>query len=186
MPTEPQPDFDPAEAALIRVKARALVRRGVVPRGDTADAEQDIALALLAARAGFDPTHGGAAAFAQTVVRRAAAKLTRGRFAPCRHPDRVTSLDWPPADPATLHGGPAAGRADLAIDLDAALAALPPELRAFAEALKVWNPAEVARRFGVSRQTVYSRIADLAAALGDAGLRAYRPGAVYTFRARGQ
>ncbi|MBN9520536.1 winged helix-turn-helix domain-containing protein [bacterium] len=186
MPTDRQPDLDPAEAELIRIKARVLARRGVIPRGDTADAEQDLALALLAARAGFDPARGGTAAFARTVVRRAAAKIARGRFAPRRHPGRVAPLAGPPAEPATLPGRPAAQRADLAIDLDAALAALPAGLRAYAEALKVWSPAEVARRTGVSRQTVYRRLRELAAALGDAGLGDYHPGAPDTFRARGQ
>ena len=186
MPTDPQPDLDPAEAALIRAKARALARRGVIPRGDAADAEQDLALAVLAARVGFDPARGTAAAFVRAVVNRAAAKLARGRFAPCRHPGRVTPLAWPPADPATLPGGTAAAvRIDLAVDLTTALAALPAELRPFAEALRVWKPAEVARRLGVSRQTVYHRIADLAAALCGAGLADYHPGAPDTFRARG-
>lgn len=76
-------------AVVVRAKAHALARGGVIPRDDVADAEQDLTLAVLAARPRFDPGRGTPEAFAATVVRHAVAKLTHGRFAAKRHPARV-------------------------------------------------------------------------------------------------
>ncbi|MBN9523101.1 hypothetical protein J0H58_32075 [bacterium] len=165
MPTDPQPDLDPAEAALIRAKARALARRGVIPRGDAADAEQDLALAVLAARVGFDPARGNAAAFVRTVVNRAADRLARGRFAAKRHPGRVVPLAAL-AELADPNGDPAGRAADVA----AAVAALPPDLHAVAEALTGGTVAAAARALGVSRASLYPRIREIRSWFERAGL----------------
>lgn len=169
MPTDPPPDLDPAEADLIRVKARILARQGLIPRADVPDVEQALALALVAARAGFDPARGSAATYAATVVRNAVAKLLRRRFAARRNPDRVAPLAAEPTDPA----GDPTDRAALAVDVGAAVAALPPGLRAAAEALKIGPVAEAARLLGVSRATMYARVREIRRRFERAGLAVY-------------
>jgi hypothetical protein len=168
VPADPQPDLDPAEAELIRIKARVLARRGLIPRGDAADAEQDLALALLAARAGFDPARGGTAAFARTVVARAAFKVARGRLTAKRHAGREVPLAAPAelVDPA----GDPTGRAAVAADVAAVVAALPPDLRAVAEALKAGTLTAAARALGASRATLYPRIREIRTWFERAGL----------------
>ena len=129
MPTARQNDIDPAVAAVVRAKARALARGGAIPRGDVADAEQNLTLAALAARRRFEP-----------------------------------------ADP----GAPVADRVALAADVAAAVAALPPDLRAAAEALKTDTVAAAARALGVSRAAMYARVREIRSWFERAGLGAGR------------
>ncbi|MBN9524289.1 sigma-70 family RNA polymerase sigma factor [bacterium] len=169
MPTDRQKDLDPAVAAVVRAKAHALARGGVIPRGDVGDAEQDLILAVLVACPAFDPGRGTPEGFARTVVRNAAAKLVRGRFAARRHPGRVgplVALDAEPADPS----GHPADRVARAADVAAVVAALPPDLRAAAEALKTDTVAAAARVLGVSRGTMYARVREIRSWFERAGL----------------
>lgn len=168
MPTDPQPDLDPAEADLIRIKAHVLARRGLIPRGDVADARQDLAVALLAARAQYDPAHAGAVAFAETVTRRAAIKIARSRLAAKRHAGRVVRLAAPAelADPADNP----TERAAVVADVATVVATLPPDLRDVAEALTAGTVAAAAQALGVSRATVYHRVREIRSRFARAGL----------------
>ncbi|VTU02480.1 RNA polymerase sigma factor, sigma-70 family OS=Isosphaera pallida (strain ATCC 43644 / DSM 9630 / IS1B) GN=Isop_2438 PE=4 SV=1 [Gemmataceae bacterium] len=176
----PRPALDALESELIARKAAALVRRGLVPRSDREDARQDLAAALLAAqcKVALDPATRHA--FARTVLGNAAANLARGRLAAKRHPGRDCPMD--PRDAEEL--GPAAFRddpadrehlADLAVDLAAALAALPDDLRALADALAGRGVAAAARSLGVPRTTLYAPLATLRGRLRRAGLEQYLP-----------
>lgn len=90
-------EMTPAERAAAIV---ALLAAG--PRSDLPGVEQDLAVALLDARSGFNPGRGSAA-YAETVVRNAA-ELTLGRFAAKRHPGRVVRLAALADEPADATG----------------------------------------------------------------------------------
>ncbi|HYH67842.1 MAG TPA: hypothetical protein VD866_24305 [Urbifossiella sp.] len=169
MPTDPQPDLDPAESDLIRIKARVLARRGVISRADVADTRQDLAVALLAARPGFDPGRGTKATYTATVVAHATAKVARGRYAAKRHPGRVVRLAYLDAEPADPGGDPT-GRAVVALDVAAVIEVLPPDLREVAEALKAGTVAAAARALGVPRTTVHERVHEIRSWFERAGL----------------
>ncbi|VTU02519.1 rna polymerase sigma70 : RNA polymerase sigma factor, sigma-70 family OS=Desulfovibrio alaskensis (strain G20) GN=Dde_0900 PE=4 SV=1: Sigma70_r2 [Gemmataceae bacterium] len=164
---------DPAVAALIRRKARRLVGRAGLGPQDAADLEQELHARLLAQRHRFDPARGTWAAFAHRLVDRCAANLVRDRRAAKRGRGRARPLtaDVPAPAPADSGDG---GADELAAAVARAVAALPPRLRAVAELLLVTHVAGAARALGVSRSTVYARLAEIGARHEFADLARFR------------
>jgi RNA polymerase sigma factor (sigma-70 family) len=185
-PTESVPgDLAPGEVEVIQRKARSMVRRGLVPRGDLEDVRQDLAAALLAARAGFDPEVGGREAFARVVVRRAGSKIVRARRAAKRDPARVRPLEDPATRAAPADPDASQRRTDLALDVGELLRRLPENLRAVARLLERVSVTEAARVLGVPRTTLNDRIRVLREAFDRAGLRVYLPAPPVTSPADG-
>jgi RNA polymerase sigma factor (sigma-70 family) len=176
-----KPDLDPVETEIVRRRAASLVRSRQLPRSEIEDARQELALAVLAARDGFDSQRGTCAAYTRTVVRRAGAKLVRARHAAKRNPARVCSLDSPAprtalTDPAMLTAGPTHERqVDLALDVGELLARLPADLRTAAALLASLSVTEAAETLGIPRTTLHDRIRTLREEFARAGLREYLP-----------
>lgn len=166
---------DPYAAGLIRRKARELTRRPGFSAQECEDLEQELARRLLERRPDFDPACAKADAFTCLVITRAVIDLVRQRRAAKRDDRAVRSLDagrtegTGPARPRD-DGREAQRRADLRIDLEETLAALPAELRALAAALEEGSVAAAARRLGIPRTTAHSRLERLRDALQDRGL----------------
>jgi RNA polymerase sigma factor (sigma-70 family) len=165
----------------VRRKARQLVGRAGVRPLDREDIEQELALHLWQALRNFNPEAGSPGAFVATVLARAGHSLLRRRNSRKRGKGHVhCSLTNEYEDPeGNIMGDqtdlvlcdadrPHEIAFDLAHDVDVVLAQLPPHLRQLAEDLKRQKVSEIARRTGVSRSTIYTRIAELRSAFSAA------------------
>jgi RNA polymerase sigma factor (sigma-70 family) len=165
----------------VRRKARQLIGRAGFRAFDREDIEQELALRLWEGLRNFDPEAGSPGAFVATVLARAAHSLLRRRNSRKRgkghvhcslateYEDSEGNLTGDQTD-LVLCGAdrPHELAFDLAHDVAVVLAQLPPRLRELAEDLKHQSVAQIARRAGVSRSTIYGRIAELRAAFADA------------------
>ena len=140
----------------------------------------------------FDPAAAHWKSFVTTVIERQTATLVRDRRAAKRDRRRVTTLhvlidgdDGPLEFTQTIASDEHlnrtdwwrrsdAERAELALDLDEVLAALPEDLRDLAVRLMDASPSQVARDLGVPRSTLQRRMERLRRHFEDAGLRDYR------------
>jgi DNA-directed RNA polymerase specialized sigma24 family protein len=147
--------IDPAVAAIITRKARSLVGRAGLQRQDCRDVEQELTLRLLENLDQFVARRGRRLAFVQRLVDRFASNLLRHRRAGQRdggpHAPLPDTLPAPPGDDTRR------------LDLEQALASLPPDLRAVVESfLAGRSVTETAGVLGLSRATVYARLRELA------------------------
>jgi RNA polymerase sigma factor (sigma-70 family) len=171
---------DPFVRALIRYKARRLLRLPQFHADDRADLEQALALQLWQRRGQFDRQRAPWPAFVRLIIDHAVANLLRDSVAEKRSPGPTPSLQTP----TTCAGAPTDlgaqmedrerdrrfGRrplsdlelAQLRHDLAEVLAALPTETRRVAEALKHYRTkAEAARCLGMSRAELYAQVRQL-------------------------
>jgi RNA polymerase sigma factor (sigma-70 family) len=171
----PRENLAPCETEAVLRKARSMVRRGQVPRGDLDDLRQDLTLALLEALKSFVRGEGEREHFARGVVRRAGTKIIRARRAARRDPARVASLDSLADRAAVAGGGPPAREYQVgaALDVREVLARLPEHLRAAAALLDSMTVTKAARELGIPRTTLSDRIGTLREEFARAGLLAY-------------
>lgn len=164
-------DLDEYETNLIRTKAASVVRRGLVPRSDRDDVQQDLALAVIAAGLHRRTDKANTRGLTYAVVQRAFAKILRGRLCLKRAPTRTSSLDpsHDARDRAPSHEEPI----DLASDLAGLLAAMPDESRRLVELLMHQTVTEVARTLGVARSTLDYRVRQLRKRFEEAGLHEF-------------
>jgi hypothetical protein len=178
--TEPENPIDPATAALIGHKSRQILRQTGLPRTDREDIEQALTLLLLQRLAKFDPHAGERVAFVRMVLRQATVNVLRFLGA-AKRAGRPVSLDaflhsaaGEPFHPADREGLPSdEERAARALDVAAALEALPAELRAVAEELREVSRAEATKNLRVSRSTVHERTKEIRAAFERRALDEY-------------
>jgi RNA polymerase sigma factor (sigma-70 family) len=159
--------IDPDVSTRIRNMARRMTRRSYSRLHDREDAEQELALDYLTRRGQFDPLRGGMPGFAHTIVAHCVSNVRRR--------GRAQKRDSGPLRPLTDAAAPPEDdeARDFAIDLPAALARLPDELRAVTGLLETRTVASVARTLRVSRQAVYARVREIRVLFERAGLRAY-------------
>jgi RNA polymerase sigma-70 factor (ECF subfamily) len=192
--TTTRPALDAHARWVIRTKARQLIGKAGFTPADRADIEQELALALLSGLPRFDASRGKRTTFVDRVVNNRVAALLTERTAKRRAPACcVASLDddapgengsgateplWATLEERT--GGRRARdpdddeqRQDLRIDLAAALAELPEDLREIAAELAHRTPGQIARERGISRRTVRCRIERIRARFVSAGLEIY-------------
>lgn len=166
--------LDDATRALVRAKARQVVRRaGFVP-ADADDLEQDIAAHVWARLDRFDQSKADRQVFVRMIVGHAAATALCDRTRRVRRaPPALARAVWDggaraePVDPRAARREAAAA---LALDVAGVLETLPKKLRRVAEALKTHSVTAAARRLGVSRAAVYASLKELRRAFEDAGL----------------
>ena len=175
MPTEPKLTaptslLDDATSELIHGKARQIVGAGGFAPADLPDLENDIAAHVLARLGRFDPAKADRARFVRMLLAHAVATVLRDRR---RHKRRAA-----PALGAALRkrriepvdSAAPTEELELALDVAAVLAVLPPKLRRVAEALKTHSVVAAAKHLKMSRSAVIRRLADLRAAFVAAGL----------------
>jgi RNA polymerase sigma-70 factor, ECF subfamily len=188
-------DLDPYARRLIRFKARQLARRAGFTASDREDLEQDLSHDLLARLRHFDPNRANRDAFTtQVVLNRVRTILIerdrkRRDWRRCRTSlQELVAGDAPDdgaieraetlAEDACGRGirSPASDeRAELRLDLVAALQALPPDLRRVASALRTATPTDVSRALGVSRDTVYRAMRAIRVRFTELGIDVYAP-----------
>jgi RNA polymerase sigma-70 factor (ECF subfamily) len=166
----------PYLTALIECKARQLVGKAGYTPDDIKDIEQDLTQDLLERLPKFDPGKASLNTFADRVVGHKFNSLMRKRQADIRDWRREAySLDeeietdegstarnaFISQDEVDLRTGrydrPEAERAQRAIDVEAVLEGLQPELRRVAVMLMTQPVAEVARELGIPRGTFRDR-----------------------------
>jgi len=157
------------------------------------DIEQDLRTDLLDRLRDYDPRRAKRSTFVRRVVDHRVASLLEWRNAGMRDPrrcraslqDELAGDDGAPLqrgdtldaeaylhqDAGTFRDSQA--RRDLELDLRAALAALPPDLRTLCGRLARASIADVARETGLTRASLCRRIARIRAAFERHGLGAY-------------
>lgn len=191
--TDSAPGIGKYAAWLIRRKAWQLIRSNGFRIDDLQDIQQELALHLLLRLPKFDPSKASLRTFQSRLVDHAAATIAAYRRAGCRDfRTRVWSLDesvgsddeWAMARHEVVTdsfyrqhlGQPDPNDPDrlaLKIDLDREVARLPGDLPTLCGLLANYSVAEVARRQGVSRSTIYERIARIRGLLGATRVREY-------------
>jgi RNA polymerase sigma factor (sigma-70 family) len=168
----------------IRQKAKRLVGKAGLRPADREDLEQELALRVWRGLQNFQPGAGRPGTFVAMVLDRAANSLLRLRSSSKRGgrhihqplaPEYETSAESPDGAKATCFRWTAGASHEAAFalthDVDVVLGRLAPSLQRLAEELKHHSVAEAARRAGLSRSTIYARIAQLRAAFVAADLR---------------
>ena len=156
-PADVPPDpFTPLTLRRIDFRVARLARVFRLSREDAEDLRQDAWCEVLGAMRRYSAALGTVGAFTRGVLdlwymRTARSIRARARF------EQFPEHDV--ADPAPDH----VRAADLRMDLEAWLAALPRDERLLAEELKDKTPAEIAESAGVHRGTVYRRLKRLSA-----------------------
>jgi len=168
------------EMKLIRVKARHLAGRHGFGKSDREDIEQDLALHVVRHKEEFDPSRSREHTFVTRIVDRKIISILRQRFALRRDYRRNVALGERNDDQedgrlqavaerrarADQHG-------DLAIDLANTLKRLDSHKQHLCELLMRESIAEAARRLGLTRAQLRTRIAHIRELLTDAGLGVY-------------
>lgn len=178
---------------LIRHKARQLVGRYGFTLSDREDIEQELRLHLLQCMQRFDPNLGGCNTYISRVINRKIVSMLRHRLAEQReyhrvscslsesvvgeggcHIERSQTLDKD-VDARLADGRSHVEDADLALDLQATLAKLSPELRRTCEVLMTLPIGEAAQALGISRFTLRARRLKLRQILSAHELQDYLP-----------
>ncbi|MFO8013369.1 MAG: sigma-70 family RNA polymerase sigma factor, partial [Phycisphaerae bacterium] len=178
----------------IHHKARQLIGKAGYTEEDVEDIEQDLTLDLLDRLPRFDPTKSTRNTFVARCIDHKVSQLLRHRQTEMRDYQREAcslndEVEVDEEELAERHSTisqdehdlrigkytrPAGERADLQLDVVAVLADLPPELREVAEMLTTMPIAEVARKLGVPRSTLYeTHLAQLRETFEAKGLGGY-------------
>lgn len=167
---------------LVRIHAKKLSYRLGYNQSDRADLAQSLYCRVWRALPSYRPEKGHLHAFVAATIKNFAADLLRHQRAEKRNPRRVTSLNVLVRDDlgqyvdrsnsvaesdARRHRSsfPRGGEevAAEAADVTALLSTLPDDLRHLAEQLKVQNPTQIARDWGIPRTSLYADIRKLRA-----------------------
>jgi RNA polymerase sigma factor (sigma-70 family) len=177
--------LSPSDWRAVRCKASRLVGKAGLRPHDREDIEQDLVLRLWRSKRTFDPALGCHGAFVATVLDRAANSLLRLRSSRKRGINRPhRSLTVRPGNSDAPEGAAMSrstacssheSAVDLAHDVSAIIGQLPPDLRELAESLKYHSVTDIARRVGISRSTVYTRLGAIRAAFAAAGMKNLSP-----------
>lgn len=186
------PGFSSYARELIRHKAWTMIGKCGLTKDERRDLEQDLALDLLTRQSKYDPSRASVNTFSARVVEHAAANILRRRGRQMRdYRRRGPSLDQPLGDGSGdthgdlrsqddydletgRHSRPEVERIDMRIDVQAAVAGLPPDFKVVAVRLTTDPVAKVARDLGVPRSTFYeSMVAPMRKLFEDKGLRDY-------------
>lgn len=152
-----------------RFRARRLVGRAGWTDADRGDLEAEILLRVVGGLRRYDPSRGPVEPLVASIVKAAAKDLLRQRASRKQLAARaVVGLEGEP--------GVKPANADLRLDFQALLDALPPPLREYAAGMLQGNTATaVGLRQGRSRSSVYRDVGRLRAWLVAAGIADDRP-----------
>ncbi len=186
--------LDAYAVRLARKKVARLVGSYGLTGADRTDLEQELLLEILRRLPRFDPARGKCESFVGRVVEHAAISIVAQRKAACRDwrrnagslDDLVRDADgrrvpvWRTLDAQTVRAHRGAdddgdARADLRIDLAAAVATLPPDLQATCAHLACGSVRGGVRASGMPRRTMRARVARIRARFEALGLTDYLP-----------
>ena len=154
MGSHPPRDLDPKIKQLIRIKVRRLTGNYGFNKDDEEDLRQELSMHIVKAMPKHDPRRASAATFAERIVNSKITSIIEGATAQKRGRHKERPIESVPED-AFLKTDDIGDQPDISIDLRAAVAALPPELRQIAVLfMELGNEAAVIRQIGLSRQKV--------------------------------
>jgi RNA polymerase sigma factor (sigma-70 family) len=173
MPTPTINLVDDYAWARIDYRVQRLIKSYRLSAHDAEDLRQELAAELVRAASRFDPTRSSPHTFVNRVLDMHCRYLVRQL-----HSTRVSmraataSLSPETESVATNARGDVTeqGLAEVAMDLQVALDALPRKLRVICEELKHYPPTEVARRLRLHRGTLYRAITRIRAHLAASGV----------------
>ncbi len=160
--------FTPADAEIIKRKARRLVGHYGYRTSDAEDIEQDLAMHVFQQTYRHRPDRGSREQFVSTIAKNKLLNMIEHRTAQKRDNRRDVRAD-DTDERALLNKSGSPERIDLSLDLRDALARMPPELREIALRLPDETAAEIARALNLTRAKVRTRIQQIRRFLEDAG-----------------
>jgi len=174
------PELGTYATNLIRSKAGQLVGKAGITRADCDDIEQELALDLWLRLKNYDPSKSSRRTFISRVVEHQVATLLKKRSAACRDwrlcRHSLDDPDWEDrkALKTRIEGYPdprakTRQAIEFELDLQAALDALPPDLRELWNLLLNSNFMRVAKTTRVPRTALYEQVKRLHDALREAG-----------------
>jgi RNA polymerase sigma-70 factor, ECF subfamily len=185
-------EFSPALAAIVRQKARQVVRRPGFTSGEFEDIAQTLSAKLVQGFSKFDEQRGTVEALAQVAANRCVASLIRERNAAKRGLGSTVSLqatikldDGECGElAATIGKRELVARTstgvlneqfalEMKLDVSAVLAQLPHADRQLMHRLKWKSVAQVARDLGIPPTTIHSRLSKYRQQFEDDGLKEY-------------
>ena len=156
-------------------KSKELVGHFGFTSSDQDDIEQQLLLSLLERWPKFNPQECSALEFISWAIGRAVADLIREQQrrqnaepTQCQPVDELIADDEASLPAACIESDPVPA-IDLVLDIEVVLLRLPPQVQETARELKTGNVCEVARRLGLSRRTVRSRLQLIRQAFEQAG-----------------
>jgi DNA-directed RNA polymerase specialized sigma24 family protein len=158
MGVRPAGEFNPYAAELIKHKTRRLIGQFGINRNDAEEIAQDVAAHLIERMPQFDPKRAKVNTFIDRVVKNKLLNIIEARTAQKRDGHRrARALDDVPRGSLLEHGRTVSD-VDRALDVRDILGSLPPDLREFAERLKLESPADAARTLGLTRAQMRNRL----------------------------
>lgn len=180
MDANEKPNLSDYAGKLIKYKAKQLVGHYGFTRSDREDIEQDLAQHLIEHMHQFDPRRSSQNTFLNRIVDRKRISILRQRFAQRRDYRMTTRIDDLATDAENDQFEPVDQRiervgspSDLAIDLAHASESLDGDTQHMCRLLMHESIAETARRLGLTRAQVRTRIARAHRLLTDQGLDIY-------------
>ena len=161
--------FTPADAQIIKHKAKKLVGHYGYRFGDVEDIRQDLAAHVLQRMDRYQPGRGPRAAFVSTVAKHKLLNLIEQRRALKRGGGRNVPLDAV-GEGVLLDSRTAIDAVDLAIDVRTVLEGLPDELQQMAILRQCHTERQLELLLGLTRGQVRARIRQLEAVFRRAGL----------------
>lgn len=166
----PDTRFIPEDAEIIRHKVRRLIGRYGFTTSDEPDLQQELAMHVSSHISQHDPARAARGTFVDRIVRNKIANILEHRMAKKRGGrTRPMALDHVP-EGLLLDGHVRSEVIDLGLDMQDALAGLPPELQHIATLLTTNTPSEVARALGLTRGQFRQRQEAIKAYLKSHGL----------------
>ena len=168
--------IDDYALARIDYRVRRLVKSFHLDEHTAEDLRQNMIVELLEASARYDPARSSRNTFITRVLDRFYLHLARGFANRQKHkvlsPTPISVLEYANPTITDIRRGEHSTyeRSDLTMDLAALIERLPTHLRRICEELRVFTPAEVAKRLRLHRSTIYRAINDIRQHFVAAGL----------------
>ena len=178
---------------LIKFKARQLVGKSGFSEADRDDLEQELAADLLKRLPKFNPARAQMNTFITRIVEHRVSTLIEAQKAKRRNyrlrggslnelvdqgPEGIIErIDGVDNDEYSMRTGKSSRTVEelmeMAIDINAVMADLPPDLRDLCERLKTENVTDISRDTGIPRGTIYESITKLRSMFERAGMKDY-------------
>ena len=156
--------FTPADAQIIKRKAKRMAGHYGYRTSDVDDIEQDLAMQVFQQTHRHQPDLGSREKFVGKVAKNSLINLIEAKTAKKRDRRRDINVDDAPSD-VLLDGHDTPERLDMRLDVRAAIARMPADLREIALLRMELNEREVEAKLGLTRAQVRTRMQRLAAFL---------------------
>jgi DNA-directed RNA polymerase specialized sigma24 family protein len=170
---DPDPRFTPADAAIVKSKARGVLGRFGFRVSDLEDLEQELATQVFQKTCLHDPERGSREAFVGAVAANKLLNLVQIRTARKRGDRRNFAYADAP-DPALIDGTVTQTQIDLQLEMREMATSLPPDVREVYELmLQGYGEVDIQKHLHLSRQRVRTFMGKVEARLRETNLGIY-------------